>query len=59
MIRSNGSNFTGWLYKTQFIRAAPHHVRADILGPQHLMDDLQSATNQVRTAEITWRHKVL
>ena len=38
-----------WLaYKTQLIRAAPHHVRADILGPQHLLDDLQTATNQVR-----------
>ena len=29
-------------------RAAPHHVRADILGPQHVLEDLQSALNKVR-----------
>ena len=40
---------TYWLaYKTQLIRAAPHHVRADILGPQHVLEDLQSALNKVR-----------
>ena len=40
---------TYWLaYKTQLIRAAPHHVRADILGHQHVLEDLQSALNKVR-----------
>ena len=40
---------TYWLsYKTQLIRAAPHHVRGDILGPEHVLDDLQSALNHVR-----------
>ena len=51
---SNGENTkptvkTYWLaYKTQLIRAAPHHVRGDILGPDHVIDDLQKALNQVR-----------
>ena len=36
-------------YKTQLIRAAPHHhVRGDILGPEHVLDDLQTALNHVR-----------
>ena len=49
---------TYWLaYKTQLIRAAPHHVRADILGPQHVLEDLQSALNKVRQLKsrgVTW-----
>lgn len=33
-----------WLaYKTQLIRRAPHHVRADIKGSQHALDDVQAA----------------
>ena len=40
---------TYWLaYKTQLIRAAPHHVRSDILGPEHVIDDLQKSLNLVR-----------
>ena len=40
---------TYWLaYKSQLIRAAPHHVRGDILGPQHVLDDLQASLNMVR-----------
>ena len=40
---------TYWLaYKTQLIRAAPHHVRGDILGPEHVIDDLQKSLNMVR-----------
>lgn len=36
-----------WLaYKRQLIRTAPHHVRADILDPQYVVDDFQSATKQ-------------
>lgn len=46
---SNPTVKTYWLaYKTQLIRAAPHHVRGDILGPDHVIDDLQKALNQVR-----------
>ena len=38
-----------WLaYKTQLIRCAPHHVRADIKGSQHALDDVQSALTTVR-----------
>ena len=40
---------TYWLaYKSQLIRAAPHHVRGDILAPQHVLDDLQASLNTVR-----------
>ena len=40
---------TYWLaYKSQLVRAAPHHVRGDILGPQHVLDDMQAALNTVR-----------
>ena len=40
---------TYWLaYKTQLIRAAPHHVRGDILGPERVIDDLQKSLNMVR-----------
>ena len=40
---------TYWLaYKTQLIRAAPHHVRSDILGPEHVIHDLQKSLNMVR-----------
>ena len=38
-----------WLaYKTQLIKCAPHHVRADIKGSQHALDDVQSALTTVR-----------
>ena len=37
-----------WLtYKTQLIRCAPHHVRGDAFGPEHILDDTQSALNYV------------
>ena len=38
-----------WLaYKTQLIRCAPHHVRADIKGSQHALDNVQAALTTVR-----------
>ena len=38
-----------WLaYKTQLIRCAPHHVRADVKSVGHVLDDVQKALNSVR-----------
>lgn len=40
---------TYWLtYKSQLIRAAPRHVRGDILGPQHALDDVTRKLPAVR-----------
>ena len=38
-----------WLaFKTQLIRCAPHHIRADVKGMDHALDDTQLALNTVR-----------
>ena len=38
-----------WLaYKTQLIRCAPHHVRADVKSSGHALDDVQKALTSVR-----------
>ena len=38
-----------WLaFKTQLIRCAPHHIRADVKGMEHAIDDAQLALNTVR-----------
>ena len=46
-----------WLaYKTQLIRCAPHHVRADIKSNGHALDDAQqalSAVQQLRSPGVT------
>ena len=39
---------TGSPTRHKLIRAAPHHVRSDILGPEHVIDDLQKSLNMVR-----------
>ena len=46
---------TYWLaYKSQLVGAAPHHVRGDILGPQHVLDDMQAATvRQLKSRGVT------
>ena len=46
-----------WLaYKTQLIRCAPHHVRADVKSVGHVLDDVQKAINsgrQLRSRGVT------
>ena len=38
-----------WLaYKTQLIRAAPHHVRSDYQSTEHAIEDIQLAKREIQ-----------
>ena len=46
---SDGPVSVYWLaFKTQLIRCAPHHVRADVKSFNHAIEDTQTALNTVR-----------
>ena len=52
---------TYWLaYKSQLIRAAPHHVRGDILGPQHVFwTTCKHRSTCGASTQVSWCHSIL